>query len=112
MVFNRKSKPMSPHDAPKQPKYYSGVRPGISDSDRIAPDCAGLNFFEIDHQFQSLLPLYLTQDELNHFTPHFDAMGEVAGGRLNVVDGAGPRCTSTFRGTSPRFRLRIYRRLD
>ena len=74
---------MSPLDAPKQPKYYSGVRPGMNDSDRIAPDCAGLNFFEIDHQFQSLLPLYLTQDELNHFSPHFDAMGEVAGGRLN-----------------------------
>ena len=28
-------------------------------------------------------PYTLTQDELNHFTPHFDAMGEVAGGRLN-----------------------------
>lgn len=74
---------MSPLEAPQQPKFYSGVRPGMTDSDRIPPDCAGLNFFEIDHQFQSLLPLYLTQDELNHFSPYFDAMGEVAGGRLN-----------------------------
>jgi acyl-CoA dehydrogenase len=75
-------------------RYRSAIRPGQEDSDRIPPDCAGLNFFDIDHQFQSLLPLYLTQAELDHFGPHFERMGEVAGGRLNdlamVADKNGP----------------------
>ncbi len=74
---------MSPLEAPHGGPYRSAIRPGQSDSERIAPDCAGLNFFEIDHQFQSLLPLYLSEAELAHFQPHFDRMGEVAGGRLN-----------------------------
>lgn len=76
---------MSPLEAPRETAYRSGVRPGQADSDRVAPDCAGLNFFEIDHQFRSLLPLYLTEAELAHFTPHFERMGEVAGGRLNEL---------------------------
>ncbi len=72
---------MSPLETPHG--FQSAVRPGQSDSDRIAPDCAGQNFFEIDRQFQSLLPLYLTEAEQEHFRPHFHRMGEVAGGRLN-----------------------------
>lgn len=74
---------MSPLEAPATPKFQPAKRPGARDSDHIAPDCAGLNFFEIDHQFRSLLPLYLTDKEHAHFTPHFERMGEVAGGRLN-----------------------------
>ena len=69
---------MSPFEAPKTETW-------ANDSDRIPPDCAGLNFFEIDHQFQSLLPLYLTPEERSHFTPHLERLGEVAGGRLNEL---------------------------
>lgn len=74
---------MSPLEAPAGAQYRSAVRPGQTDSDHVAPDCAGLNFFEIDHQFRSLLPLYLTEAERAHFSPHFERLGEVAGGRLN-----------------------------
>ena len=85
---------MSPDTSSSSLAFRSAIRPGQSDSDRIPPDCAGLNFFDIDHQFQSLLPLYLTQAELDHFSPHFERMGEVAGGQLNqlamVADKNGP----------------------
>ncbi len=85
---------MSPDASSSSLAFRSAIRPGQSDSDRIPPDCAGLNFFDIDHQFQSLLPLYLTQAELDHFSPHFERMGEVAGGQLNqlamVADKNGP----------------------
>jgi len=85
---------MSPDASSSSPAFRSAIRPGQSDSDRIPPDCAGLNFFDIDHQFQSLLPLYLTQAELDHFSPHLERMGEVAGGQLNqlamVADKNGP----------------------
>ncbi len=77
---------MSPLEAPAtETRYQSAIRPGQADSDRIAPDCAGLNFYQIDHQFRSLLPIYLTEDEQEHFKPHFHRMGEVAGGRLNEL---------------------------
>jgi len=85
---------MSPDTSSSSLASRSAIRPGQSDSDRIPPDCAGLNFFDIDHQFQSLLPLYLTQAELDHFSPHLERMGEVAGGQLNqlamVADKNGP----------------------
>ena len=85
---------MSPDTSSSSLAFRSAIRPGQSDSDSIPPDCAGLNFFDIDHQFQSLLPLYLTQAELDHFSPHFERMGEVAGGQLNqlamVADKNGP----------------------
>ena len=65
------------------PSYYPAERPGLTDSEKIAPDCSGLNFFSIDHQFQSLLPLYTDEKEYEHFKTHLNRLGEVAGGRLN-----------------------------
>jgi acyl-CoA dehydrogenase len=65
------------------PHYNHAARPGSTDSEKIAPDCSGLNFFTIDHQFQSLLPLYTDEIEYKHFKPHLQKLGEVAGGRLN-----------------------------
>ncbi|MCY4311445.1 MAG: acyl-CoA dehydrogenase family protein [Rhodospirillaceae bacterium] len=49
----------------------------------LAPDCHGLNFFEIDHSLRALLPLYLPDDLRNHMTPHYHRLGEIAGGRLD-----------------------------
>ena len=65
------------------PNYNPAERPGLNDSDNIPPDCSGQNFFLIDHQFQSLLPLYTSKDEYQHFKSHLERLGKVAGGRLN-----------------------------
>ncbi|BCN40152.1 acyl-CoA dehydrogenase [Alicycliphilus denitrificans] len=80
------------------PRYgaFARQRPAASrqSSDKLAPDCAGLDFFEIDQSLQQLLPLYVPQAELQYFLPHFKRLGQLAGGRLNelaiVADKHGP----------------------
>ena len=54
-------------------------------SDLIAPDCRGLNFWKIDRALRDLLMLYLNERALRHFTPHFERLGELAGGRLDEL---------------------------
>ncbi|GLQ05978.1 acyl-CoA dehydrogenase family protein [Sneathiella chinensis] len=51
--------------------------------DWIAPDCHGLNFFDIDINLQSLLDVYLPDALKNHMTPVYRELGEVAGNRLD-----------------------------
>ncbi len=51
----------------------------------LAPDCQGLNFFEIDASLQELLPLYLPDDLRTHMLPHYRRLGEIAGGRLDEL---------------------------
>ena len=80
------------------PRYgaFAKPRPATSrqSSDKLAPDCAGLDFFELDPGLQQLLPLYVPQAELQHFLPHLRRLGQLAGGRLNelatVADKHGP----------------------
>ena len=52
-----------------------------SNSDWIAPDVHGQNFFEIDRSLQDLLKLYLPDDLLQHMTPLYNRLGEIAGGQ-------------------------------
>jgi len=54
-------------------------------SDLIAPDCRGLNFWTIDRAIRDLLSLYLENRALAHFTPHFERLGALAGGRLDEL---------------------------
>ncbi len=54
-------------------------------SDLIAPDCRGLNFWKIDRALRDLLMLHLDEAALRHFTPHFERLGELAGGRLDEL---------------------------
>jgi acyl-CoA dehydrogenase len=60
----------------------------------VPADCRGLNFFDIDTDFQALLGLYLPDDVLEHFWPHWTSLGALAGGRLDaladVADKHGP----------------------
>ena len=51
--------------------------------DWVAPDCHGLNFFDIDSSLQSLMALYLPEDLRTHMTPVLRNLGEVAGNRLD-----------------------------
>src|SRR6478672_6846253 len=54
-------------------------------SDLIAPDCRGLNFWAIDRAIRDLLTLYMDAAALRHFTPYFERLGELAGGRLDEL---------------------------
>ncbi|WP_103017982.1 acyl-CoA dehydrogenase family protein [Alicycliphilus denitrificans] len=80
------------------PRYsaFAKPRPATSrqSSDKLASDCAGLDFFAIDPGLQQLLPLYVPQAELQYFLPHLKRLGQLAGGRLNelatVADKHGP----------------------
>jgi len=59
--------------------------------DWVAPDCHGLNFFEIDSSLQSLLEIYLPDDLREHMTPVFKRLGEVAGNRLDDLSRSSDR---------------------
>ena len=52
-------------------------------SEHIAPDCSGLNFYEIDRSLRDLLTLYMDAPLLTHLAPHLRGLGKLAGGRLN-----------------------------
>ncbi|TNE34334.1 MAG: DNA alkylation response protein [Alphaproteobacteria bacterium] len=52
-------------------------------SDYVAPDCHGLNFFEIDDSLQDLIQLYMPADLRTHMEPHFKRLGQLAGNELD-----------------------------
>jgi alkylation response protein AidB-like acyl-CoA dehydrogenase len=62
-----------------------------SRSAHVAPDCRGLNFFELDRDLRALLPLYMDKALLAHLTPHFRELGGLAGGRLGELSDAAER---------------------
>lgn len=57
----------------------------VSGSDWIAPDCRGLNFFDVDGSLRGLLTLYMPDDLRTHMEPHFRRLGALAGGRLDEL---------------------------
>ncbi|WP_158924925.1 acyl-CoA dehydrogenase family protein [Acidisphaera sp. S103] len=54
-------------------------------SDWIAPDCAGMDFHAADQGLHDLLAIYLPADVLAHLTPHYQRLGQLAGGRLDEL---------------------------
>ncbi len=52
---------------------------------KLAQDVRGQNFFEIDHSLQSLLRVYCPDALREHMWPHWQRLGEVAGGRLDEL---------------------------
>ncbi len=54
-------------------------------ADHLAPDGGGRNFYAIDRALRDLLPLYLAADDFCRLEPHFDRLGELAGGRLDEL---------------------------
>jgi acyl-CoA dehydrogenase len=71
--------------APASPAVPAASVVTPAGSDLIAPDCRGLNFWTIDRAIRDLLTLYLDDTALRHFTPHFQRLGELAGGRLDEL---------------------------
>ncbi|MGB7300470.1 MAG: acyl-CoA dehydrogenase family protein [Burkholderiaceae bacterium] len=69
-----KTKTSQPATSSLQPPYRN-----------IAPDCHGLNFFEIDHSLRSLMPLYIDKPLLDHLGPHYQELGGIAGNKLDAL---------------------------
>jgi len=55
----------------------------LDPADHVAPDCTGLNFFDIDRSVRDLLKLYLPREDEQKLEPHFRRLGELAGGKLD-----------------------------
>lgn len=54
-------------------------------SDCVASDCRGMNFYRADSAFRDLLGLYMEPALRTHLEPHYDRLGELAGGRLDEL---------------------------
>jgi alkylation response protein AidB-like acyl-CoA dehydrogenase len=54
-------------------------------ADHVAPDCTGLNFFDMDRSVRDLLKLYLPREDEQKLEPHFRRLGELAGGKLDQL---------------------------
>ncbi|MCH9675393.1 MAG: acyl-CoA dehydrogenase family protein [Gammaproteobacteria bacterium] len=61
------------------------AREKLTNSDWIAPDARGANFFDIDASVQGLIELYLPEALRKHMTPHYRRLGEIAGTRLDEL---------------------------
>jgi len=63
-------------------------------TEKVAPDCHGLNFFEIDRSLRDLLTIYLPDDLRAHLEPHFHRLGALAGNEIDdwarLADRHGP----------------------
>jgi alkylation response protein AidB-like acyl-CoA dehydrogenase len=71
--------------APLDPAALAGRAAVARRSQHIAPDCAGLNFYDIDRSLRDLLTLYMDAPLLAHLAPHLHELGQLAGGRLNEL---------------------------
>jgi alkylation response protein AidB-like acyl-CoA dehydrogenase len=68
----------------RSPKQAAGMA-ARRGADYIAPDCAGQNFYSVDRGIRQLLPLYLPAGDFAQLQPHFDRLGQLAGGRLDEL---------------------------
>jgi acyl-CoA dehydrogenase len=71
--------------APPSQKSFVDAAAQARGADRIAPDCAGMNFYALDRGLRDLLGLYLQPADFRRLQPRFDRLGEMAGGRLDEL---------------------------
>jgi alkylation response protein AidB-like acyl-CoA dehydrogenase len=57
----------------------------LQGADWVAPDCAGMNFFDEDAGLQSGIEAYLPDDLKQAVIPEMRRLGEIAGGRLDEL---------------------------
>ncbi|WP_439611596.1 acyl-CoA dehydrogenase family protein [Reyranella sp.] len=67
------------------PDMIHDLNRGPHGAHHIAPDVHGQNFYAIDRQLQDLLRLYMEPGLRAQMTPHFERLGELAGGRLDEL---------------------------
>ncbi len=73
------------------PMLAAGRAASAARAKALAPDCSGLDFYQIDNGFRELLPLYMDAALLAHLAPHFQRLGKLAGGRLNDLSAQAER---------------------
>ncbi len=95
--MNDMTSPVALADATSSQRADSAHR-----SRHLAPDCRGLNYYDIDQSLRSLLPLYMDGALLEHLTPHMSELGELAGGHLGELSDLAERHTPTLQ-TRDRF---------
>jgi acyl-CoA dehydrogenase len=66
----------------KSPEQLANRAATSERSKNLAPDCAGSNFFAIDHNVQTVLPQYMEASILAHLRPHLESLGELCGSKL------------------------------
>src|SRR6202041_308035 len=71
--------------APASPTSFDNAQDLDRGANHLAPDCAGQNFYSIDRGLRGLLQLYLEPNDFRQLQPHFDRLGELAGGRLDEL---------------------------
>jgi alkylation response protein AidB-like acyl-CoA dehydrogenase len=71
--------------APPSHKSFDQAQDLKRGPDHIAPDCAGQNFYAIDRGLRDLLQAYLDPNDFRRLEPHFNRLGELAGGRLDEL---------------------------
>ncbi len=55
------------------------------ETQHVAPDCRGTNFWVADPALRALLARYLPRDVLVHLEPHLHRLGGLAGGALDEL---------------------------
>ena len=66
-----------------QPQSKPEATKDLSGADWIAPDCHGENFYHLDPGFKALLKFYMDPALHAHMEPHYERLGELAGGKLD-----------------------------
>ena len=59
--------------------------PVLTAADRVAPDCAGMDFYAADRGLRDLLAIYLPAAVRGALEPHFARLGRLAGDRLDEL---------------------------
>ena len=59
------------------------LRADAAQEQPVLPDAHGTNLFSADPSYRALLSLYLEPKLLSHLLPHFERLGELAGGSLD-----------------------------
>lgn len=68
-----------------QPVIAAEALPPSKAIRHIAPDCSGMNFYDVDKSLHTSLRLNMDAHAIQHFEPHFSRLGDVAGGRLDTL---------------------------
>ncbi|MBO6825988.1 MAG: acyl-CoA dehydrogenase family protein [Sneathiella sp.] len=73
-------------------------------SDWVAPDCHGLNFYEVDRSFQDVASCYMDPKLLEFMTPHYQELGQISGTDLDIWSRDADRHIPQLHARDPRGR--------